>query len=775
MTAPAYDHQYYYIPKTKPISGYDFTAPQLLDSAPASTVNFDNSAVTDTSNPPDRQIIFLKRNADSNYDIGFAFGYSPYGDTSASSRSANASSDYWWIYTSKKTYPEMINWYQVGIINGKTYDAYAYRQWIDPTVYDIGKSAYWHTVDGHDLIYVDYHRSATNDVTTLPTKYAGRVIHVLDSLNVATSQTSIPGNCQLQLSTSSGSNGYFVADLLTPANVSLTSSVNPTMFGASTTLTATVTPSSATGAVIFLDGATSLGTATLGHGSGSVAVSNLAVGSHSLTAVYRGDTNDGGSTSPGITQTVNQASTTTALSTTPPSPAYGQNVTLIASVSPSGATGTFTFKDGSKTISTANVDHGSGSYTVTTLSVGSHSFTAVYSGDSTYLTSTSSPAPVTVGQATTTTTLTSSVNPTTYGQSSTLTASVSPSQATGTVTFKDGSTTVGTATLSHGSGTLAISSLTVGSHSLTAVYSGDTNDATSTSNTVTQALSKASTTTTLASSLTPSNLGQLVTFTAIVTPSTATGTVTINGSTPLGTITLVHGVGSLSTSDLRLGSQTVTATYNGGTAYVTSTSNTLTQIVNGSSSSSTSNAGGGGTRRAIPNPNVSSSSSRATTSGIVARSSSSATPSSERWAPTTPVPSSPLSTITATTNLRASPSAKAALIVTLQSGWQVTVESIDGQWAKVRTASGKEGYVLAKNVPVTPLPPLPSPPLITPSSGQTRTTTISLKLHVTPIVTSATLTTFSPNTTLQLLSVQGDWAEVQFTWHHGWVVRKYLR
>ena len=73
----------------------------------------------------------------------------------------------------------------------------------------------------------------------------------------------------------------------------------------------------------------------------------------------------------------------------------------------------------------------------------------------------------------TTTTLASSLNPSTYGSSVTFTSTVSPSAASGTVTFKDGSTTLGTGTLSSGIATYTTSALTVGSHSITAEYAGD--------------------------------------------------------------------------------------------------------------------------------------------------------------------------------------------------------------------------------------------------------------------------------------------------------------
>lgn len=92
-------------------------------------------------------------------------------------------------------------------------------------------------------------------------------------------------------------------------STNVTSSVNPTTYGVSTLLTATVTPSDARGTFTFKDGVTTIGTATVGQGSGSITVSNLAAGAHSLTAVYGGDSSYTTSTSDPVTQTVNQAST----------------------------------------------------------------------------------------------------------------------------------------------------------------------------------------------------------------------------------------------------------------------------------------------------------------------------------------------------------------------------------------------------------------------------------------------------------------------------------
>src|SRR4030095_12654261 len=81
----------------------------------------------------------------------------------------------------------------------------------------------------------------------------------------------------------------------------------------------------------------------------SVAVSTLAVGTATVTAVYSGDLNFNGSTSPTFTQTVNQADTATAVNSSANPSVFGQSVTFtaIASATAPGAgtlTGTLQFK-----------------------------------------------------------------------------------------------------------------------------------------------------------------------------------------------------------------------------------------------------------------------------------------------------------------------------------------------------------------------------------------------------------------------------------------------
>lgn len=58
---------------------------------------------------------------------------------------------------------------------------------------------------------------------------------------------------------------------------------------------------------------------------------------------------------------------------------FGSNVTFVASVTPAGAQGTVTFRDGNMTIGTTTVAGGSASLTTSTLSVGVHQITATFS------------------------------------------------------------------------------------------------------------------------------------------------------------------------------------------------------------------------------------------------------------------------------------------------------------------------------------------------------------------------------------------------------------
>ncbi len=233
-------------------------------------------------------------------------------------------------------------------------------------------------------------------------------------------------------------------------------------------------------------------------------------------------------------------STTTTLAAAPNPSTYGQPVTLTATITtgqgPIGSpTGTVTFTDGAATLGTGTVSTTAGVTTATLtttlaapLSVGTHSLTATYGGDSNFKPSApSSPATSeVVNKAPTTITVAASASPITFGQSETYTATVTGPTGvlpppSGTVTFTDGSTTLGPGTLSTTAGvttaTFTAPQPAVGAHSISASYGGDGNylvSATTTPAPVT--VNKAPTTVTLQSSGTPTTYGSQVIFTATV-------------------------------------------------------------------------------------------------------------------------------------------------------------------------------------------------------------------------------------------------------------------
>jgi hypothetical protein len=274
----------------------------------------------------------------------------------------------------------------------------------------------------------------------------------------------------------------------------LTSSINPSTAGQAVTFTATVTApgGTPTGIVTFKDGATTLGTGNLAGGVATFTTPSLALGSHTITAVYAGASGFQASTSAPITQTVNQAGSTTVITSTLNPSTFGQSITFNVTVTGSGGTptGAVTFLDGSAAIGSGALN-GSGmtSFTTSSLAVGSHTITATYGGNAAFTTS-SAQLTQNVNKGATTTALTSSVNPSAPGQAVTFTATVGGGGGTptGTVTFKDGGTTVGTGTLSNGAASVTTSSLTTGNHSITAAYGGNGSFAASTSPALMQAV-----------------------------------------------------------------------------------------------------------------------------------------------------------------------------------------------------------------------------------------------------------------------------------------------
>ncbi len=381
-----------------------------------------------------------------------------------------------------------------------------------------------------------------------------------------------------------------------PANASLTeiqSSGSPSIAGQSVTFTANMTGTASNGTpngtvtFDFGDG-TAATPVTLSGGTASISHTYATAGSKSVTANYGGDGSNYVASSANMTQTVNKATSSPGLSITPSPAVVGQSSTF--SVTVTGASGvptptgtaTINFGDGSSN-AVLTLSSGTASTTHTYTVANNFTATLTYGGDTNY-TNAAPTFPVTVSQGTSGTTLGSSANPSPFGQSVTFTATVTGTNPTGTVQFFDSATLIGSGIISAGSATFSTSALSAGPHSITAVYGGDANNNGSTSSALSQTISLSTTTTTLASSQNPSDVGKPVTFTATITSGAGaptTGTVTfMDGATTLGSTTVAAGVATFTTTSLALGSHTITATYSGSPGFTSGTSSPLVQSVN---------------------------------------------------------------------------------------------------------------------------------------------------------------------------------------------------
>jgi hypothetical protein len=384
-----------------------------------------------------------------------------------------------------------------------------------------------------------------------------------------------------------------IAETITSAltSTTLASSMTPSIAGVPVTLTAVVagTGGIATGMVKFMDGAAVVGTGTLNaSGVATISTSSLAVGQHTLFAVYAGDAKDNTSTSASLTQVVQIATSVTTLASSVNPSTFGSSVTFAASVSTNGgaATGTVTFSDGVVVLGTAAVNAGGAVFSSATLALGSHSITAAYGGDANDAASQSAALSQQVQQAGPVT-LASSANPSIAGSSVSFTATIAAPQGapvTGTVTFKDGATVLGTANVNSSSvATFSTSALAVGQHSIVASYSGDATNRAASSNLLLQAVQTAGTSVTLISSANPSlaNASLTLTSTVVSTGGMVTGTVTFHdGTTALGAANLNSaGVATLVVPGLSPGLHSITAIYGGDANNLVSTSPALAESV----------------------------------------------------------------------------------------------------------------------------------------------------------------------------------------------------
>ncbi len=274
--------------------------------------------------------------------------------------------------------------------------------------------------------------------------------------------------------------------------LTLESSVSPSVSGQALTLTASLTSPTGTpqGEVVFRDGETVLGTSPAdSQGKATFTTSALEVGVHSLQATFVGSPTHQPSTSQLFEQTVNQRTAGVSLGSSANPAVSGQSVTLTGIVTSDigTPTGTLQFFNGSTPLGSPVALNANGQATLNigALPIGSHSFTAAYSGDTKTAPFTSLALVQQVNQSATSTALTTSVKPSGIGQPITLTATVSASApgsgtATGSVTFRDGSTELATVALNSGTAEYSFTPSS-SQRNFTAAYNGSSDFANSVS------------------------------------------------------------------------------------------------------------------------------------------------------------------------------------------------------------------------------------------------------------------------------------------------------
>jgi large repetitive protein len=407
------------------------------------------------------------------------------------------------------------------------------------------------------------------------------------------------------------------ATAVNSTDTTLTSAPNPSEVGKIVTLTATVTTGagtgSLTGTVTFSDtfngNTVQLGAPITVNASGVAVLTtgSLAVGVHSLSASYNGDSTHFATTTPATSSQTVFEDTQTVLTALPASPSpLGGSVTFKATVSvtdggtfPLDGSVTFTDSVATFTANTVTISGGVATFTTSALVQGLNAITATYTPNTTNLIQGSVGNETQIVQSASGLSLTSNPNPSIYGTPVTQTVTiptVGAAAATGNVAISivpAGQTTpVATETVTlagnPAAGAASISTLNVGTYTITATYPGDTNYAQATSSSIGQTVTAAQTATAIVAAPNPGVAGKAGTLTATVTAAQGTitpqGTVkftdTFNGTTvALGTAGLAsNGTASINPV-LAAGLHSIVAAYEGN-SNDSSSSVTLALTVN---------------------------------------------------------------------------------------------------------------------------------------------------------------------------------------------------
>jgi hypothetical protein len=396
-------------------------------------------------------------------------------------------------------------------------------------------------------------------------------VATLPATSCSTSTALVPGTYPVTATYSGDSNftgtsATGASFTVTKANTSMSESASPPSigYGSQDTLAATGLPVGATGTVTFTSGGTTLCVATLPATSCQTSTT-LPTGVYPVTATYTGDTNYNGSSTTGATFTVTRATPSFIESAAPVSVPYGSADTVSVTGLPADATGTVTFSSGGSTLCVTTLPATSCT-TSTTLPPGLYPVTAAYSGDSNYSSASVTGATFTVTPADTSMTESAAPANILYGAQDTVAATGLPADATGTVTFTSGATTLCTTTLPATSCQTS-ATLAPAIYPVAATYSGDTNYSPSTAGgagfTVTQA--GVSYTESAAPATVPYGTADTVSVAGI--PADATGTVTFTSGGSTLCVATLPAISCQTSATLAVATYPVTATYSGDSDY----------------------------------------------------------------------------------------------------------------------------------------------------------------------------------------------------------------
>jgi sugar lactone lactonase YvrE len=330
----------------------------------------------------------------------------------------------------------------------------------------------------------------------------GKTAYATSALPVGYNQISAVylGDSKYQGATAPG-----FAELINKAtpSVTMTASPDPATVGGNVTFSVTVstviTGVPPTGTVQCQNGSQVVAMATLTAGKATCTTNALPVAANAMYAYYLGDGKYAAALSPGMIETVKQATPTVTLATSANPVVLGTNLTFSATVSTtiSGLTpsGTVNFY-GNKNVllGTSQLNGNTATFQTIALPAGSNAITATYSGDANFVSVSAKALTETVNKATpTSATLTATPNPGSSTGSVVLSVTVLGVSGgpwpSGTVQFMDGAKQLGTGTLNTGVASYTAKNLAVGTHTINAIYGGDGNYAAATSNSVSEVIS----------------------------------------------------------------------------------------------------------------------------------------------------------------------------------------------------------------------------------------------------------------------------------------------